>query len=403
MAMLSHNDLIALLEKIKAGAASDEELAQLIRLIDSDQDGVVIRLIMEFHAIEPSPAIERLEPYDKSYWQQMLAGLKVWPPQEANVITPVSTPVRRMFRWRNWGWAAAAVILMISAGVWLWSNKTVRKEEIVKQVKDVAPGKNGAILTLADGSNLVLDSLGNGLVTRQEGTQVMLTEGHLAYEKENGNRRSVYNTVSTPRGRQFHITLPDGTGVWLNAASSIRFQTAFPANERRVEITGEVYFEVVKNTRKPFVAVLEDKTAVEVLGTHFNVNAYRNEEASAVTLLEGKVKVSKGAVTNMLKPGQQAVIANASSAEMNINRDIDVEKAIAWKNGFFNFDGMMLKQAMKQIERWYDVNVVYEKGVIDTKLYGELTRNTTLQELIKALSYTGIKVKIEGNKLTVMK
>lgn len=403
MAMLSHNDLTALLGKIKTGEASDEDLAQLIRLIDRDQDGVVTRQIIEFHSIESSPVPDRLEPYDRAYWQQMLASLKEWPPHIANDITPASAPVRRMFRWRNWSWAAAVIIVMAGAGLWLWSNKSGRKDVTVKQVREVAPGKNGAILTLADGSTLVLDSLENGLVARQEGTQVLLKEGHLAYEKENSDSRSVYNMVSTPRGRQFHITLPDGTGVWLNAASSIRFQTIFPDNERRVEITGEVYFEVVKNAQKPFVAVLEDKTAVEVLGTHFNVNAYRNEEASAVTLLEGKVKVSKGAITNMLKPGQQAVIPHTSSAQMNINRDIDVEKTIAWKNGFFNFDGMNLKQAMKQIERWYEISVVYENGVNDTKLYGELMRNTTLQELIKALSYSGIKVKIEGNKLIVMK
>lgn len=403
MAMLSHNDLTALLEKIKRGEASDEDLAQLIRLIDSDQDGVITRQIIEFHSTEPSPVLNRLEPYDKAYWQQMLNNLKDWPPQEANEINPALAPVRSIFRWRNWSWAAAVIILMIGAALWLWSNKTDRKEEVVEQVRDVAPGKNGAILTLANGTSLVLDSLGNGLVARQEGTQVLLKEGHLAYEKENDNSRSVYNMVSTPRGRQFHIILPDGTGVWLNAASSIRFQTAFPDHERRVEITGEVYFEVVKNARKPFVAVLEDKTAVEVLGTHFNVNGYQNEEASAVTLLEGKVKVSKGGVANMLIPGQQAVIPNALLAEMNINSNIDVEKTIAWKNGFFNFDGMKLKQAMKQIERWYDVSVVYENGVMDTKLYGELMRNTTLQELIKALSYSGIKVKFEGNKLIVMK
>ena len=403
MAKFSNNDLIALLEKIKAREASDAELAQLLEWIESDKDDAITRQILSFHSAEPLPVPEKLEPYDEAYWQQVLANVREWPPADLNIEPAVSATVQKMNTLRNWGWAAAVIIIITGAGLWIGFNNKERKEQIVKQERVIAPGKSGAILTLANGSGLILDSMENGLIASQDGARVLLKDGDLAYETNKVASHSLYNTVSTPKGRHFHLTLPDGSGVWLNAASSIRFQTTFPGNERRVEITGEVYFEVVKNTRKPFIAVLQDKTAIEVLGTHFNVNAYRNEDASSVTLLEGKVTVSKGDKASVLTPGQQAIVSYEASDEIKLNREIDAEKVMAWKNGFFNFDGMKLREAMKQIERWYDINIIYEKGVTDVTLFGELTRNISLQDLLKALGYTGIKAKIEGNNLLIMK
>jgi hypothetical protein len=269
----------------------------------------------------------------------------------------------------------------------------------------IPPGKRGAMLTLADGKRVVLDSLGNGLVATQNGTQVILKNGQLTYDRsEKSNGAIAYNIMSTPKGRQFQVRLPDGTQVWLNAASSIKYPTIFAGKERLVEITGEAYFEVTKNAGKPFKVAINinnnDQTIVEVLGTHFDINAYKDEAAVRTTLLEGSVKMIHGTDKVQLQPGQQAQLRNT---EKILVKNADVEKVVAWKNGFFNFEGTGIEEVMRQLSRWYDIDVVYAKGVPDVEFVGKLSKNVPLSDLLNGLEGFGIHFHIEErHKLVVL-
>jgi transmembrane sensor len=231
---------------------------------------------------------------------------------------------------------------------------------------------------------------------------------------------SSFNTISTPRGRQFQLVLPDGSKVWLNAASSLRYPTVFAGNERRVEVTGEAYFEIEKNPNKPFrVTILPSsggagggrKAEVEVLGTHFNINAYDDEDVIRTTLLEGKVRVvnrqsaigSQQSVT--LKPGAQARIAISAQSHQSspiLVQTVDTEQVMAWKNGFFQFNRTPLSEVLKQLARWYDVEIVYEQGVPDIRLGGEMKRDLTLAQVLKGLGKIGVNFRIEGKTLVVV-
>ncbi|QEC43230.1 FecR family protein [Pseudobacter ginsenosidimutans] len=305
--------------------------------------------------------------------------------------------------------AAAAVVILLAASGYLWFAGKPATPELVtkpKQSIDVEPGKKGAILILADGKQVVLDSLQNGLVATQSGMNVVLRNGELHYAQGNEPAgEMVYNTISVPNGRVFHLQLPDGTKVWINSASSIRYPVAFTGNQRQVEITGEAYFDVVKNSRMPFRVRVNDKAEVEVLGTGFNINAYENEESISTTLIEGSVKitgrhigVSGEQFSRILTPGQQLQLTEKNGIVL----EPDIAKVIAWKNGLFNFEGMELKQVMKQIARWYDVEIVYKGKVPDVKFYGKISRDISLAGLIKGFDGSGVHMSIEQEKQLVV-
>lgn len=315
------------------------------------------------------------------------------------------TPVRRISLLRRWGWVAASVLLAVSIGGYLLQH---RKEAapVAKMEADILPGREGAILTLADGSQVVLDSLGNGVIATQNGKQVLLKNGELAYAGDAGSGEVVYNNLSTPKGRQFQILLPDGTKVWLNAASSLRYPTAFSGSNREVEVTGEVYFEVAKNAHQPFIIHLNNQTKIQVLGTHFNVNAYSNEAAIRTTLVEGSIKIvsgasAEGAPSVVLHPGQQAQIDNAKGG-MKVMSNVDVDKVTAWKSGLFNFEDSGLEEVMRQVERWYDIEVVYEKNIPDIRFGGKLSNDVSLSGLLRSLQESEVHFRIEGRKLIVL-
>jgi ferric-dicitrate binding protein FerR (iron transport regulator) len=327
--------------------------------------------------------------------------------------SPKGQPARlkRLHFLQRWRWVAAAAIILIGGTLyWIQSQKQAPAGIVHRvPVNDIAPGKNGAILKLSDGSQIALDSLVNGIVATQNGTRIVFDKGQLVYGPgRNENNEIVYNTITTPNGRQFQVTLPDGTQVWLNAASSIRYPTAFDGKHRNVDITGEVYFEVTQNAQIPFQVTVLNNVRIEVLGTHFNVNAYGNEEPQHTTLLEGVVKVvslkehasdhyRKGIV---LRPGQQLQLSETP----HVIDNVDIDKIMAWKNGFFDFDGMDVKYAMTQIARWYDVEIIYKGAVPDIKFYGKISRNISLAGLIKGLNGTGVHLNIEeGKKLVVTK
>lgn len=322
---------------------------------------------------------------------------------ETILKTPLpARPVKTVWLFRSWHWAAAVLMLMIGA-YFFGEQYLIKKAPHVAQkkelIRDIAPGKEGAILTLDDGSQLVLDSLQNGNIAIQNGAHLILDSGRLTYTSTATTKGEVaFNTISTPRGRQFRVALPDGSLVWLNAASSIRYPTSFPDHERRITITGEVYFEVARNPDAPFLVNINNKADIEVLGTSFNINAYENEDHVVATLLTGSLRIKKEGQDRILKPGQQASILK----NIHVTEDTDLEKVIAWKNGFFDFSGMDMDHAMRQIARWYEVEVVYAGKVPDIRFYGRISRDISLAGLIRGLnSTTDANMKISDGKLII--
>lgn len=330
--------------------------------------------------------------------------------------------VHRVHFLRRAGWwaAAAAVIVLLTGTVYWFLNKSPQQQPVaeVAPANDVQPGRQGAYLTLADGRRILLDSLGNGIVASERGVQVVMKDGELAYNPAVSNNAPVtYNTISTPRGRQFTLQLPDGSRVWLNAASSLRYPVVFAGTERRVEITGEAYFEVSKvkrdGARMPFIVSINNKTTVEVLGTHFNVNAYSDEAAIKTTLLEGSVKVVEGSREKaegrgqkveteqsvILKPGEQVSISQTSQLSQPI--PVQTEEVVAWKNGTFSFTNANLATVMRQLARWYNIDVEFVGEVPGGAFSGEIDRSLTLDQVLKGLTKTRVHYTIQNNKLLI--
>ncbi|MCR6722586.1 MAG: DUF4974 domain-containing protein [Chitinophagaceae bacterium] len=230
----------------------------------------------------------------------------------------------------------------------------------------------------------------------------MLHNGQLVYDGANDEAIAVgYNSMATPKGRQFKMVLPDGTKVWLNAASSIRYPILFTGDERNVEITGEAYFEVAHNKSKPFHVKTSDGTDVEVLGTHFNINSYDNEESINTTLLEGSVRVTSKAGNIVLQPGQQAQ-SNANGI-ISLKRTVNIDQVMAWKNGIFDFQDATLEEVMRQLERWYDIDVTYEKNIPKLEFYGKMGKDLSLETVLNGLEKSNVHFRMEaGRKLVVL-
>ena len=330
----------------------------------------------------------------------------------------INTPV--IGRRHIWFRVAAAVVVIIVLSVGSYfifkdnSIKSIAKTGLQPQVNnDLAPGGNKAVLTLANGARIILDSAGNGALTQQGNTKIIkLNNGQLSYSSLNGGSPSLttakvlYNTVSTPRGGQYQVVLSDGSKVWLNAAASLRFPTSFTGNEREVELTGEGYFEVAHNAAKPF-KVTVNGVEVQVLGTHFNINAYSDEATINTTLLEGSVKVEKGSASKTIRPGEQAQIENDDqSLNPKIKvQDIDVDAVVAWKNGRFIFHGNNIQSVMRQLARWYDIDVSYQGNITDEEFVGVINRSRyeNISEILDMLEKTRtVSFAVNGHNVTVM-
>lgn len=314
---------------------------------------------------------------------------------------PEIQPVRKM----NRRWWAAAAVLLIAAGTWWGTYKktTVPGPSIAHA--DIKPGADKATLTLGDGTTIVLDSVSRPIADINGGTIINFNKGELAYKPGAGSdvKNISYNLLSTPKGGQYKLVLPDGSRAWLNAASSIRFPSAFIGNERRVEVTGEVYIDVVANAGQPFFAE-SNNAVVQVLGTGFNMNCYDDEPATQITLVEGSTKViSKktlvGQANNVvLRPGQQATLHN----DKIIIRNADIDQVIAWKNGLFNFNGLTLQEMLRSIARWYDMEIVCDPELSGEKFGGAIQRDLNLSEILVVLKQAGVHFRIEGRKLIVL-
>lgn len=312
--------------------------------------------------------------------------------------------------------AAASVIGFFVLSIGLWLKRDTKKEIAEVHINDRPfankPAASGskAVLTLADGSAIVLDDAQNGILTQQGKTKVFKLDGKLAYKPTNAvSNEILYNTISVPRGEQYQVKLPDGSQVWLNAASSLHFPTAFVGKERRVEVTGEAYFEVVPLTPKggqgkaPFIVKINTPSGnagqVEVLGTHFNINSYSDEASLKTTLLEGEVKFVYGSFNSILKPGQQSQLKK--NGQVKVVSGVDVAEVVAWKNGIFDFKGAGIESVARQLSRWYDVEIVYDKK-IDDLFYAKIPRSTKLTDVLKLLELTGkVHFEINGRRIIV--
>lgn len=441
------DELLELLEKARAGNATGDEYSRIAAIINADNTGELIARVDSFLAQEEPIPSKHIEPYNYNYWQQ--AFLEIKETYQQQQIQPAK--VRRLPPVRRW-WVAASIIGLLSVGAYFFLNKEPARG--VAASTEILPGKDGAILTLADGSQILLDTIHNGVVARQGGTIARIVNDTLMYEGTGSE--AVYNIMSTPRARKFHLILPDGTRAWLNSASSIQYPTKFSGNERKVTVTGEVYFEVatlrlpakggqaLSGLKMPFKVNVNDHAEIEVLGTHFNVKAYENESVINTTLLEGSIAIRLSADETgnvrsdagikeklertgklILKPGQQAQIlvgqkklplkeelpkdtaakkmtGMATPPGVTVINNTDVDKVMAWKNNVFDFNNIAFDDAMYQLERWYNIEVVYEKGIpTNVELSGKITKDVTLNELVTILEKIGVKCRLEGRKLVI--
>jgi len=322
--------------------------------------------------------------------------------EKINILAPV-VPLMK----RNWfRLAAAAVFVLAVIGAYLLVNQHPVELPVANnqhQTNDILPGGNKAVLTLSNRSDINLENVSNGAIVKEGGTKISkLNDGQLVYNiLEEKPTQVLYNTVTTPRGGQYQLLLSDGSKVWLNSASSIRFPVSFTGNIRRIEVTGEAYFEVAKDPFIPFKVDVDGKNEVEVLGTHFNINSYADEGTIKTTLLEGSVKVTS------LKTGESKLITPGQQAQLNTNGQIainkaDLDKVMAWKNGYFNFDGADTRMVMQLISRWYDVDVVYEGDIPQKEFGGDMEKNLNLSQVLKSLEKNDLHCRLEGKKLIVM-
>jgi transmembrane sensor len=322
----------------------------------------------------------------------------------------INSVIKKNYALPVWFKYAASVLLFTFITASFYINKWNKKEQaehtqIVKN--DAVPGSDKAILTLANGKKIMLGTLGTGTIAQQGSTQVEKVKGgHLVYQALNNNSQTqggaipqevTYNTISTPKGGQYAVTLPDGSKVWLNSISSITFPTEFKGHERNVSITGEVYFEVAKNKNMPFI-VQSNGQNVKVLGTHFNINAYDDENKTRTTLLEGSVQISANNSSKILTPGQQA---DVDDHQITIINGSDAETAVAWKNGNFIFNDADLPSLMRQLARWYDVNIIYKGDVGEHEFVGQIKRSAKLSSVLQILAVSGIHFTINGKNLYI--
>ena len=392
----SNTTLKDLIAKYIAGTCTKEDLDVLLQMVQNEENKEELSQVLKNHWNTPQSKKDELPVDLESRFSQIM--------QEAKYIAPLVTIEKNRIK-RKWTihYAAAAIIIWVfSIGAYVLfipaPKKEISKTGIVP-LQELAPGGNKAILTLADGSSIILDSAENGTLTTQGNIKILKLDGKLSYNKVNkAHSGALYNTISTPRGGQYQLVLSDGTKVWLNAASSLRFPATFTGKERKVELHGEAYFEVAKNASMPF-KVEVNETEVEVLGTHFNINSYEDESAMRTTLLEGSVKINKNHTSSLLKPGQQAQINK--EGVVNIVKNVDVMETVAWKEGNFQFDRDDIYSVMRQIARWYNVEVEY-RGTVSSHFVGTILRSVNLSQVLDMLHLTGeVKFEVKDRKIIV--
>jgi len=393
----------SLFEKYISGTSSSPELEELGDITDQYSNDELADILEPLAMKMEGDPNFRLEE-----WESVIRSILEHPPlRKARIIS-----------WRSWyrvAAAAAIILMLVTAGYLLFNKNTVKqvaKTATPALKNDVAaPSGNKAVITLANGKQITLDSARNGTLVREGNVAVeKLADGEIAYNALQQSQGEIqYNTLTNPRGSKvISLTLSDGTKVWLNSGSSLKYPTAFAANERNVEITGEAYFEVTHNATMPF-KVKKGTAEVSVLGTHFNVNAYDDEPTLSVTLLQGSVKVSIGSRSVIIKPGQQATAINPLAIRptqgrekgLPVNSEVNLEQVMAWKNGLFVMNKTSIGTIMRQIARWYDVDVTYTSGIPAGRISGDIPRTMDLSKVLEVMELSGVRFTISGRKLIV--
>lgn len=389
---MDKKDFEKLLDKYIAGEASLEEEQRLLNFYGSFQ--------------KKSEATEEINE---------IVGESIFEKIQENILPDQLNQYSHKFYYLKSIFIAALILLFISTGLYFYTNRVISEPEQFAEIdvrNDILPGYNKAILTLADGSKISLDDAANGLLASQGNIAITKTDnGQIVYEKNNVDKskfmsnRSAINTIQTPKGGKYQIRLPDGSKVWLNSASTLSYPTTFAGNERKVQLKGEAYFEISPNKNVPF-RVESENQIVEVLGTHFNINSYDDEDYVKTTLLEGSVKVilssnpNEVSKTRLLKPGEQSLTKSSQSGIRIEN--VDTEKAVAWKNGYFKFRNTPIKEIMREIERWYDVELVYEGKIPSDEFTGFISNDVKISAVLKIMEESGgVRFTVKGKKLKV--
>ena len=376
----------------QASTAEENELMDWI--LEAEEDAELKNYMLEIWN-------QHLSSKDLSYvdWDAMYSRV-----MQAPVVS--LQPEAKKIRWFRLT-AAAAILIVLLAGAYLYFNPAKQSSSIAtmppKQNDIAPPSGNKAVLILADGTKIELDSSGNGTIALQGNVRIIKnSNGEISYTGDAAKEVS-YNTLNVPRGSTpLSLTLSDGSQVWLNVGSSLTYPTAFTDKERKVKITGEAYFEVAHNASMPFI-VQHDNVTVSVLGTHFNVNTYEDEADERITLLEGSVRVNKNSLSQLLKPGQQARISKKANDDIKVLDNVNIDEVMAWKDGKFRFgENTDIGTIMRQISRWYNVDIEY-KGTVNQRFWGSISKDVNVSRVLKILEATGgVKFKVEGNKIIVM-
>jgi len=388
---MDRNTFFSLLDKYQDGSASAAEKALV---------GEYYRRLEAMGITNLS--IEEEQMLRETMYQAIVAGIKE--PVVRKMFDPIGKK-RIVSTGRQVAAAAAIFIILATGSYFLFFNRPSgnSQEQLTtgNQPQDVkAPETNRAMITLANGERVYLDSVANGSLAQQSGVEIVkLADGKIVYKGTSTSLSVTYNTLTNQRGSTvIDMTLSDGSRVWLNAGSSVTYPIAFIGNERKVSITGEAYFEIAHDKAKPFI-VSKGETSVTVLGTHFNVNAYDDEADIKVTLLEGSVKVSNHLQAVFIKPGEQARVSPNSPLRVG---GVDLEQVMAWKNGWFEFDNTDLETIMRQVSRWYDLDIVYEGKISSEKFGGRLSKDLPLSSVLKLLEENGTKFRLNGKQLIVI-
>ncbi|SFD08932.1 FecR family protein [Chitinophaga sp. CF118] len=377
-----------LLQLYVTNQATDEQVRELFLFLQDPANDAVSHELVSRQMSEEAGADKRFSESHKRVWENMLEAneplSKQWQKQKRRPVV--------MMRWV----AAAALITAITTFVFV-NRQPVPK---VETVMDIPAGDNKAVLTLSDGSTITLDSAASGTIARQGNVNIIKSaNGEVRYDSKGdaANDEVMMNKITTPMGGQYQVTLPDGTKAWLNAASSITYPAFFADRDRKVAVTGEVYLEVAKDMSHPFIVDVAGRSGIEVLGTSFDINAYGDEGKIKTTLIDGRIRMTGSTV--ILKPGQQVV--ESADEPLSILTDVNIEKEIAWKNGIFYFEDASLPLVMKQLERWYNIEVLYKGPVPELRINGKMDRNLTLQGVMDFLTKMGVHYTMKSRTIQV--
>lgn len=405
---MEEKDLRILLEQYFANTIDRKDCLRLLEFLDTRQDDEQVHWLIDAILKDEKPDLILKAERKSSIYQNLQQTITESSHPSSGIISLIERQPRK-------SWLRVASILLVillSGAVVFWYIK--QKEETGQEQQMLAVVKNDillsneqqAILTLADGRTVNVDEAADALLAKQDGVQVMKgADGSISYavQPNQDTKRAVvkYNTLSTPKGSSYQLMLSDGTKVWLNTASSIRFPISFTDKERRVMLQGEAYFEVAKDTKKPFF-VEANQSLIQVLGTSFNVSAYKEDQQVTTTLLEGGVSVASASRQVVLKPGRQAVV---DVQTRSIRESVaDIRAVTAWKEGFFRFDGDSIETIMKELARWYDIEEVIDEGHSEDTFSGTFHRSKSIKQFFQSLEkMSSMKFEIQGRRVKIMR